>query len=154
MSEPVRGEPPLPAWAQSLPDPGAAIATWEQLKGSWEPLAAAVDVMSGRSKPGAAESTQQREALLKVNQRLVELSQERGTAYSAAFEAYMLHAGGRCARRFYLGAWYQRIRPRATLLAVPCMLQSRGMGSAWGCVPARRTWARRHPSAPCVEGNP
>lgn len=94
-----RGEPPLPAWAQCLPDAEAAVATWKQLKGAWEPVEASLHAMSGRSRPGA-ESTekQQREALLKVHQRLVELVQDRGTAYGSAFEAYCLHAGGRCGR--------------------------------------------------------
>jgi hypothetical protein len=90
----------IPLWAQSLPDSGAAVDTWQQLRGAWQPVEAAVDAMAGRSKAGA-ESTEktQREALLKVHQRLVELAEERGTAYGSAFEAYMLHAGARCGRR-------------------------------------------------------
>ena len=90
------GEAP-PAWAQCLPDSETAIRTYEELRGEWGPVEAAVDAMCGRST-GAGEPSekQQREALLKVHQRLLELGQKRGTAYGAAFEAYMLHAGGRC----------------------------------------------------------
>lgn len=89
--EPVRGvEPPLPAWARSLPAPDAALTAWQALRREWEPVEAAVVAMAGRG-----EQKQQREALLKVHQRLVELGQARGTPYATAFEAYMLHAGGR-----------------------------------------------------------
>jgi hypothetical protein len=74
------------------------VATHKELAGEWAPVEAAVEAMSGRSQqPSDSTEKQQREALLKVHQRLVELGQERGTAYGAAFEAYMLHAGGRYA---------------------------------------------------------
>ena len=74
------------------------MATHKDLAGEWAAVEAAVEAMSGRSQqPTDSTEKQQREALLKVHQRLVELGQQRGTAYGAAFEAYMLHAGGRYA---------------------------------------------------------
>lgn len=95
--EPVRGEPPLPAWASSLPEADSATAVWAALQGEWGPVEAAVEALSGKSgqQAGEASEKQQREALLRVHQRLVELGTARGTAYAAAFEAYMLHAAGR-----------------------------------------------------------
>ena len=88
----------MPAWAACLRDQEAAVATHKELAGEWAPVEAAVEAMSGRSQqPSDSAEKKQREALLKVHQRLVELGQQRGTAYGAAFEAYMLHAGGRYA---------------------------------------------------------
>lgn len=96
MAEPVRGEPalpPLPAWATCLPDLQTAL---EARGEDWSSVEAAVEALSGRSqRAGEASDNQQREALLMVNQRLLELGEARGTPYSAAFEAYMLHVGGR-----------------------------------------------------------
>lgn len=94
--EPVRGADPLPAWASCLPEPGAAQALFAALAEEAGSVESAVQALSGRSQQGEASDKQQREALLKVHQRLVELAEERGTAYGAAFEAYMLHAGARC----------------------------------------------------------
>lgn len=90
------GQPPAPAWAACLPQAEDAVAAWRELEAEWGPVEAAVDAMSGRSQGEQTEKAQ-REALLRVHQRLVDLGQERGTAYPRAFEAYMLHASGRCA---------------------------------------------------------
>jgi hypothetical protein len=87
--------PPLPAWVAYLPDLEGAAATHGRLEGEWGALEAAVEAMAGRSQQ--AGETAQREALLRVHQRLSELG-GAGTPYGAAFEAYMLHAGARCAR--------------------------------------------------------
>lgn len=96
MSHPARGvEPAPPAWAQCLPAPGTAQAAWEALRDEWEPVEAAVEAMALRHTEQTEKA--QREALLRVHTRLVELSQQRGTPYATAFEAYMLHAGGRWA---------------------------------------------------------
>jgi hypothetical protein len=104
--QPVQGvEPPLPGWVACLPDPEAAKAAWELLKSEWQPLEAAVDAMAGKGGSRAGQDgleRLQREALLKVHTRLQELEQERRTPYPAAFEAYMLHAGGRCASQLLL----------------------------------------------------
>lgn len=94
--EPVRGADPLPAWASCLPEPGVAQALYTALAGEAGSVESAVQALSGRSQQAEASDKQQRETLLKVHQRLVELAEERGTPYGAAFEAYMLHAGGRC----------------------------------------------------------
>lgn len=94
--EPVRGADPLPAWASCLPEPVLAQALYTALAGEAGSVESAVQALSGRSQQGEASDKQQRETLLRVHQRLVELAEERGTPYGAAFEAYMLHAGARC----------------------------------------------------------
>lgn len=91
--EPRGGAAPLPAWAACLPDPEAGTATHERLDGEWSQLEAAVEAMAGKSQQ--AGETAQREALLRVHQKLTELCGD-DTSYGDAFEAYMLHAGGRC----------------------------------------------------------
>lgn len=93
--EPVRGADPLPAWASCLPEPVLAQALYTALAGEAGSVESAVQALSGRSQQGEASDKQQRETLLRVHQRLVELAEERGTPYGAAFEAYMLHAGAR-----------------------------------------------------------
>ncbi|KAI7840530.1 hypothetical protein COHA_005686, partial [Chlorella ohadii] len=78
-----------PAWVACLPNPQAAQVAWQDLQGEWGPVEEAVSLLCGR---GSGQS-EQREALLKVHQRLLELGPR--AAYATAFEAYMLHAGGR-----------------------------------------------------------
>lgn len=94
-AEPARGveaQQAPPAWGQCLP--GSVLAAWELLR-SEDAVEAAVEAMSLRLSEHSEK--QQREALLKVHTRLIELSQQRGASYATAFEAYMLHAGGRWA---------------------------------------------------------
>lgn len=82
-----------PAWVACLPNPQAAQVAWQDLQGEWGAVEEAVSLLCGR---GSGQS-EQREALLKVHQRLVELGPR--APYATAFEAYMLHAGGRCGER-------------------------------------------------------
>ena len=90
-----RGNSAAPAWHAHLPEPQTVLETWKELSGEWGALEAAVDAMSGRERSGEHSEKQQREALLRVHQKLVELGASRGTPYPLAFAAYMLHAGSR-----------------------------------------------------------
>ena len=115
MSEERPAQGP-PAWVACLPNPQAAQVAWQDLQGEWGPVEEAVSLLCGR---GSGQS-EQREALLKVHQRLIELGPR--APYATAFEAYMLHTGGRCAAGAV--ACRQPRLPCRACVAVPCSLRS------------------------------
>lgn len=84
-----------PAWAAHLPESQTAVKAWKELRGEWGEQEAAFLLAMSSSRQSEHSEKQQREALLKVHQKLVELGASRGTPYPLAFAAYMLHAGSR-----------------------------------------------------------
>lgn len=85
-----------PAWAAFLPDQQALQAFAQLEEATWAPVSTAVVALGGSGSRSGEPSG--REALLRVHQTLTEVAGQldrHEQPYARAFEAYMLHAGGR-----------------------------------------------------------